>query len=152
MLSRPILRGAALLVAFASLPILAATARARTSGAIAWKYVDNAILRITGRKPPKQWNVYQDRKKKERVLVQIDSRYLILDAKTKQVFEISAAQFQARGKYFRSPNPSASQHALPSTDWDMRDIGPAERIEVRLSKENLTLDVELPHPLNLRVP
>jgi hypothetical protein len=150
--SSRILRRISILGAIVSFPIFAATARARTSGSITWKYVNNAILRITGRKPPKQWNVYQDRKKKERVLVQTDSRYLILDAKTKEVFEITPAQFQPRGKYFQSPDPAASQHALPSTDWDMRDVGPAERIQVRLSDENIFLDVELPHPLNLRVP
>jgi hypothetical protein len=146
------LRRVSLTAALAFLSISAAPARAKSSGTITWKYVDNAILRITGRKPPKQWSVYQDRKKKERVLVQMDSRFLILDAKTKEVFEITAQQFQPRGKTFESPDPAANQHALPSTDWDMRDVGPAERIEVRLSDENVLLDVELPHPLNLRIP
>lgn len=117
---------------------------------INWKPIGDASLKITGRKPPKIWNVYQDEKKKERVLVQMDSRYLILDAKTKEVFEITAAQFRMYGKNYQSPNPGANEHALPSTDWDIRDIGPAERIQVRLTNENLFLDVELPHPLDLR--
>lgn len=133
-----------LLILFAFLPAAHATST------IIWKPVGDAILKITGRKPPKTWNVYQDAKKKQRVLVQMDNRYLILDAKTKEVYEITASQFQARKKLFQSPDPAATQHALPSTDWDMRDIGPAERIQVRLTGENIFLDVELPHPLDLR--
>ncbi|MHB8755239.1 MAG: hypothetical protein ACYC92_09835 [Candidatus Acidiferrales bacterium] len=135
---------AALFAVFVLLPA------ARAAGKINWKSIGDASLKITGRKPPKIWNVYQDAKKKQRVLVQMDSRYLILDAKTKEVFEITAAQFQMHGKTYQSPSPGGSDHALPSTDWDIRDIGPAERIQVRLTNENIFLDVELPHPLDLR--
>ncbi|MHB8412220.1 MAG: hypothetical protein ACYDDI_09780 [Candidatus Acidiferrales bacterium] len=123
---------------------------ARAAGKINWKSIGDASLKITGRKPPKIWNVYQDAKKKQRVLVQMDSRYLILDAKTKEVFEITPAQFQMHGKNYQSPSPDGNERALPSTDWDIRDIGPAERIQVRLTNENVFLDVELPHPLDLR--
>jgi hypothetical protein len=125
---------------------------ARGADKITWKSVPNAILKITGRKPPKVWNVYQDEKNKECVLVEMDSRYLILNAKTKEVFEITASQFQAHGKGFQSVNPASTQHALPSSDWDIRDIGPAERIQARLTADAILFDVELPHPLVLRTP
>jgi hypothetical protein len=128
-----------------------ASARTATSKPIIWKPLDKAILEVTGRKPPKVWNVWEDEKQKTRVLVQLDGLYLMLDAKTKQVFEISAAQLQLHGKNFESADPSETQHAVPSTDWDMRDLGPAERIEVRLS-DNTMLNVQLPHPLDLRTP
>lgn len=132
--------------------MLAPLAVAREGDKINWKPVGDAILKITGRKPPKVWNVYQDEKKKQRVLVEMDSRYLILDAKTKQVYEITAAGFQLHGKIYQSTDPASNQNALPSTGWDRRDIGPAERIQVELTKENIFLDVELPHPLELRTP
>lgn len=119
---------------------------------IIWKPVNNAILEVSGRKPPKNWSVLEDDKQKTRVLVQLDNRYLMLDAKTKQVFEVLPAQVQPHGKNFQSADPSETQRALPSTDWDMRDLGPAERIEVRLTDDNTKLDVQLPHPLDLRVP
>ena len=119
---------------------------------IIWKPIDNAILEITGRKPPKNWSVLEDDKQKSRVLVQLDNRYLMLDAKTKQVFEMSPSQIQPHGKNFQSADPSSTERALPSTDWDMRDLGPAERIEVLLTDDNTKLDVQLPHPLDLRVP
>ncbi|HEV2422122.1 MAG TPA: hypothetical protein VGS59_10480 [Candidatus Acidoferrales bacterium] len=126
---------------------------ARAAGKdIIWKPIERAILEVTGRKPPKNWSVLQDEKKKTRVLVQLDNRYLVLDAKSKQVYEMSASQLQPHGKNFQSADPSSSEHALPSTDWDMRDLGPAERIEVRLLTDNTTLDVQLPHPLDLRTP
>lgn len=119
---------------------------------IIWKPIERAILEVSGRKPPKTWSVLQDEKNKSRVLVQLDDRYLVLDAKTKQVFEISASQVQARGKNFQSIDPSTKEKPVPSTDWDMRDLGPAERIEVRLLTDNTELDVQLPHPLDLRTP
>ena len=119
---------------------------------IIWKPVDNAILEVSGRKPPKTWSILEDDKQKSRVLVQLDNRYLMLDAKTKQVFEMSPSQIQPHGKNFQSADPSSLERALPSTDWDMRDLGPAERIEVLLTDDNTKLDVQLPHPLDLRVP
>lgn len=129
----------------------AASARAASKDII-WKPIERAILQVSGRKPPKTWSVLQDDKKKTRVLVQLDSRYLMLDAKSKQVFEISASQVQPRGKNFQSIDPSKTEQPVPSTDWDMRDLGPAERIEVRLLTDNTKLDVQLPHPLDLRTP
>lgn len=119
---------------------------------IIWKPIERAILKVTGRKPPKTWSVLQDTKKSSRVLVELDNRYVVLDAKTKEAFEMSPSEIRAHGKDFESIAPSGANRALPSTDWDMRDIGPAERIQVRLTTDNTLLDVELPHPLNLRVP
>ena len=119
---------------------------------ITWKPVSDAILRITGQKPAKQWSVYQDQKNKSRVLVKIDSRCLIIDAKAKQVFEIPEAKIEERGKKFQSPGLASTDRALPSADWDLRDIGPAERIEARLTNENISIEVELPHPMDLRTP
>jgi len=136
---------------FAAL-ILAASMAFAASKPIIWKPVDNAILKVTGSKPPKTWSVLQDTKRKSRVLVQLDGRYLLLDAKTKQAFAMSASQIKTHGKDFESVDPARSEKPLPSTDWEMRDIGPAERIRARLTDNNTSLDVELPHPLDLRVP
>lgn len=130
---------------------LAVSAHAAANKPIIWKPLDKAILEVSGRKPPKVWNIWEDEKQKTRVLVQLDDLYLMLDAKTKQVFEIPAAQLQQHGKNFESTDPSEAQHAVPSTDWDLRDLGPAERIEVRL-EDNTMLNVQLPHPLDLRTP
>ncbi|HLW81133.1 MAG TPA: hypothetical protein VKS20_03735 [Candidatus Acidoferrales bacterium] len=135
------------LFAFATLPRAFAARKP-----IIWKPMERAILKITGRKPPKTWSVLQDTKQSSRVLVQLDNRYVLLDAKTKQAFEMSPSEIRAHGKDFESIDPSGTGRALPSTDWDMRDIGPAERIQARLTSDNTFLDVELPHPLNLRVP
>jgi hypothetical protein len=143
----PSLPVAVLIFAFASCPFASAANKP-----IIWKPDDRAILEVSGRKPPKNWSVLEDQKNKNRVLVQLDNLYLMLDAKTKQVFVLPASQIQPHGKNFQSADPSESQHAVPSTDWDMRDLGPAERIEVRLISDNTLLDVQLPHPLDLRVP
>ncbi|HEV2183231.1 MAG TPA: hypothetical protein VGT03_09335 [Candidatus Acidoferrales bacterium] len=135
-----------------SLAFFVLPSAAHAADTITWKPVSNAILRVTGQKPAKQWSVYQDQKNKSRVLLKIDSRYLILDAKSKEAFEIGASTIQERGKKLQTEEPAANQHALPSSDWDMRDIGPAERIQARLTNENIFIDVELPHPIDLRTP
>ena len=119
---------------------------------IIWKANDRAILKVTGMKPPKSWSILEDEKQKSRVLVQMDNHYVLLDAKTKQAFEMSPSQIRAHGKNYESINPADSEKPLPSDDWDMRDIGPAERIQARLTTNNIFIDVELPHPLNLRIP
>ena len=136
----------------ALLVLLSFQSNALATDTITWKPVGDAILRITGQKPAKQWSVYQDQKNKTRVLVKIDSRCLIIDAKAKQVFEIPAAKIEERGKKFQSPGPASTDRALPSADWDLRDIGPAERIETHLTDENISIEVELPHPMDLRTP
>lgn len=132
--------------------LLSFQSNALAAGTITWKPVGDAILRITGQKPAKQWSVYQDQKNKTRVLVKIDSRCLIIDAKAKQVFEIPPAKIEERGKKFQSPGLTSSDRALPSAHWDLRDIGPAERIQTRLTNENISIEVELPHPMDLRTP
>lgn len=137
----------ALILASAACPIIFATNKP-----IIWKPDDRAILEVSGRKPPKNWSIFEDLKNKARVLVQLDGLYLVVDAKTKQVFEIAASQLQPHGKNFQSIDPSQTERAVPSTDWDMRDLGPAERIEVRLTDDNTQLDIQIPHPLDLRVP
>lgn len=137
----------ALILASAACPIIFAANKP-----IIWKPDDRAILEVSGRKPPKNWSIFEDLKNKARVLVQLDGLYLVVDAKTKQVFEIAASQLQPHGKNFQSIDPSQTERAVPSTDWDMRDLGPAERIEVRLTNDNTLLNVQIPHPLDLRVP
>ena len=136
-----------LIFAFAACPLVFAANKP-----IIWKPDDKAILEVSGRKPPKNWSIFEDLKNKARVLVQLDGLYLVVDAKTKQVFEIAASQLQPHGKNFQSIDPSQTERAVPSTDWDMRDLGPAERIEVRLTNDNTLLNVQIPHPLDLRVP
>ena len=137
----------AVLSAFACDSVAFATAKP-----IVWKSNDRAILKVTGMKPPKSWSILEDEKQKSRVLVQMDNHYVLLDAKTKQAFEMSPSQIRAHGKNYESVNPADSEKPLPSDDWDMRDIGPAERIQARLTTNNVFLDVELPHPLNLHIP
>ena len=144
-------RSVAILIAFLSVFVCGSVAFA-TGKPIIWRSNDRAILKVTGMKPPKSWSILEDVKQKSRVLVQMDNHYVLLDAKTKQAFEMSSSQIRAHGKNYESNNPADSEKPLPSTDWDMRDIGPAERIQVRLTTNDVLLDVELPHPLNLRIP
>lgn len=138
--------------ALAGLLLLAAIALAPAAGSaarIVWKPVGDAILKVTGAKPPKTWNVFRDSKRKDRLLIELGTRYLVLDARTREVYELDPAQVRPHGNAVQSPDPAKSEKPLATAEWGKRDIGPAERFRVRLINEGLQLDVQLPHPLRL---
>ena len=103
-------------------------------------------------KPPLTWNVYQPDKKKDAnlVLVLLGRRYLMLDTKAKLVYEVSPAQLQAQGKDLESDNLALPARLIPSTDWTLRDVGPAESIRLTLGDYGRVLDVQLPHLPDMR--
>jgi hypothetical protein len=117
---------------------------------ITWKPVETALLKIDDQ-PVKVWNIFQAHKKSHLVLVELGQRYLMLDIKNQEVFELDPRTLQARGDGLRGPAPDKSAHPLPSDTWTERDVGRAEMIRFHLTKENRIIEVQLPHPLDLRM-
>ncbi|HXZ11491.1 MAG TPA: hypothetical protein VEG64_03780 [Candidatus Sulfotelmatobacter sp.] len=103
-------------------------------------------------KPPLAWNIYQTDKKKEQhlVLVLLGRRYLAIDLKAKQVYQVFPTDLRAQGKDFESDELFKKERLLPTNDWLLRDVGPAEMIRLTLGDYGRTLEVMLPHPLDLR--
>lgn len=128
-----------------------ASARGNDTGQIHWKPVDEAQVKLDG-KTPLAWNVYQPDKKKDSnlVLILLGHRYLAFDTKAKQVYAVFPNDLQAQGKDFETDNLMQPSRVIPSSDWEMRDIGPAESIKLRLGDYGRTLDVQLPHIPDLR--
>jgi hypothetical protein len=116
-----------------------------------WKLHTDAQVKLDG-KPPLAWNVYQTDKKKEQhlVLVLLGRRYLALDLKAKRVYQVFPTDLRAQGKDFESDELFKKERLLPTNDWLLRDVGPAEMIRLTLGDYGRTLEVMLPHPLDLR--
>lgn len=116
-----------------------------------WKLHTDAQVKLDG-KPPLAWNVYQTDKKKEQhlVLVLLGRRYLAIDLKARLVYQVLPGDLRAQGKDFESDDLFKKERLLPTEDWQLRDVGPAELIRLTLGDYRRTLEILLPHPLDLR--
>ncbi|HUJ32000.1 MAG TPA: hypothetical protein VLY23_12020 [Candidatus Acidoferrum sp.] len=131
----------------AALPAVALANDARTH----WKPVAQAQLKLDGR-TPLTWNVYQPDKKKQSnlVLVLLGHRYLALDFKARLVYLVMPTDLHAVGKDFESDDLKEPARLIPSKDWSVRDVGPAEQIRMTLGDYGRVMEVQLPHMPDLR--
>jgi len=130
--------------------LLAGAARA-ADDRILWKPVEDAILRIDDR-PAKTWNVYRPDKKDKSylLLVELGRRFLLLDTREKEIFELVPEKIERKGKELLWREQDKPASPLPSTDWTIRDAGRTRRISARLEREGRVLDVQLPQMPDLR--
>jgi hypothetical protein len=140
--------GLALFVA-ASAPV-----RAGGSDKIQWEAVDGAQVKID-EKIPLTWNAYQVSKKDKKkygdlVLVLLGHRYILLDTKTKLAYEVEQSDLKKDGDNFESGDLRETSRQIPSIDWNMRDVGPEELIQVKLEDYGRQISVSIPHPPDLR--
>jgi hypothetical protein len=133
----------------------AATPAAQDSTRIRWVAAQGAQVKMGG-KIPIMWNLYQpDKKEKKKdnlALVQLGRRYLLLDMKARLVYEVKLSALQPEGKDFTSDDLAATSRLIPTTDWMIRDVGPAELIDLTLDDYGGALEVQVPHPLILTPP
>lgn len=131
---------------------LAFTAAAADSDAIRWKEIDESEVKLDG-KPPIAANVYlpdKKSKKKGMVLVLLGHRYLLLDTNGHLVYAVFLSDITKNGADILTADLEQPSRAIPSTDWTSRDVGPAQLIKLTLGDYNRVLEVELPHPVDLR--
>jgi hypothetical protein len=117
-----------------------------------WKSVDGAEVKLDD-KIPLTWNAYQLDKKKQPnlVLVLLGRRYILIDSKAKLVYQVSLPDVRKQGDDLGSADLAQKPNLIPSTDWTVRDVGPAEEIKLKLQDYGRTLSVQLPHPLDIRL-
>jgi hypothetical protein len=84
--------------------------------------------------------------------VLLGRRYLLLDTRGKVVYEVKLSDLHAQGKDFTSDDLTATSRVIPTTDWNVRDVGPAELIDLTLGDYGGALEVQIPHPLILTPP
>jgi hypothetical protein len=144
-------RGPAMTIAAASLLLLSfACAAARAANKpVTWKPAEQALLRVDDH-PVVDWNVYQDGKKTNPLLVQMNGRYLLVDGREQKIFEISPAKVERHGSDVSWDPSDRPDKPLATSDWVVRDVGLAYKITTKLVAEGKVLDVQLPHPLDVR--
>jgi hypothetical protein len=121
------------------------------SGRYLWKPIPAAQVKIND-KTPLAWNVFQTGQKKEThlVLMLLGRRYIALDIKARVAYAVLRTDLQPKGGDLESGDIFVSSKVLPTDSWSLRDVGPAELVRLKLNDYGTTLQVELPHPPDLR--
>jgi hypothetical protein len=145
---RGICFSALLFVLFAGALLIANPAFAGDK-AVAWKPIQQALLRMDDQ-PVKNWNVYLENKKGDPLLLQMGNRFLLIEVHDRKIFEIVAAKIDRKGANLLWDPADRPAEPLATSDWIIKDIGFAYRIGARLVAENRLLDLQLPHPMDLR--
>ncbi|HXO04910.1 MAG TPA: hypothetical protein VN884_04680 [Candidatus Sulfotelmatobacter sp.] len=137
-----------------TLVICAISGAERASGdteRIRWKTVAVAQVKLDD-KTPLVFNVYQPEKKKDShyVLVLLGRRYIELDIKAKLAYYVLLTDLQKNGNDLESDNFAVPTRLVSTSDWTVRDVGPAEQIKLTLGDYGRLLQVDLPHPPDMR--
>jgi hypothetical protein len=120
---------------------------------IHWTQLTDAQLKLDG-KPPLTWGVYQpDKKSKKKgsdlLLILVGHRYMMLDLNGKLAYVVYPSDIQAQEKDFESDDLAKAGNLIPSSDWTVRDVGPAELVRFKLGDYGRVIDVSIAHPPNL---
>ncbi len=121
---------------------------ARAAEKIVWKPLEAVILRIDDR-APKLWNVYKP-DKKDMLLVQLGSRFLMLDVREKRVYELDPQRLERKGRELVWNEADKPENPMPTEDWLVREVGPARRVRVKLSSEGRVFDLQIALPPDQR--
>ncbi len=136
-----------LAVVLALLP-LAAPARAGDKE-VEWKPIEQALLRVDDQ-PVKNWNVYEESKKGDPLLLAMGNRFLLIEIHGHKIFELAPAKVEHKGADLLWDPAERPAEPLAVTDWVIKDVGLAYRVAFRLEAEKHDFDVQLPHPMDLR--
>lgn len=123
--------------------------RAAEKDKIVWKPIPDAILQIDAR-APKVWNVFQAGKKTDPLLLQIGSRYLVIYVRNMEVYEIKPQQLEPKGDDLLWRETDRPAKPLATSDWNIKDVGSASRILLKLADEGRLINIELPQVPDLR--
>jgi len=116
---------------------------------VTWKRIRQALLRVDDQ-PVKNWNVYQQNKKGDPLLLEMNNRFLLIQVHDRKVFELSPAKIERKSNELLWDPAGLPAEPLATSDWVIKDVGFAYRIGARLVAEKRVLDLQLPHPMDLR--
>lgn len=146
--------GRAAIGALACVFLLAFAALATRAGDsdIRWESVTQAQVKVD-QTTPLAWGVYQaagkknkpDKKLSDLVLVLIGHRYLLINLKERQVYEVPLKQLHPQGDKIDSGDLMAASRLVPTSDWTWRDVGPAELYKMTMGDYGRILQLTLPH-------
>ncbi len=116
---------------------------------VAWKPIEQALLRVDDQ-PVKNWNVYEESKKGDPLLLAMGNRFLLIEIHDHKIFELAPAKVEHKGSELLWDPAERPAEPLAATDWVIKDVGLAYRVAFRLEAEKHAFDVQLPHPMDLR--
>jgi len=129
--------------------VLMSVSHASDKDKIVWKSMPSAILQVDSR-APKEWNVFQPGKKLDPLLVQIGSRYLVVYVRNMEVYELKPELLEHKGEDLLWRESDKPEKPLATSDWNIKDVGSATRILIKLTGEGRMLNIELPHMPDVR--
>lgn len=134
--------------------LVASSGASPDTASIHWQQVTEAQVKVDD-KIPLTWNIYQPDKKNKKdsnlVLILLGHRYLLVDTKSKLVYEVPLSQLHTQGKEIDTEGLPGAARSIPSSNWSFRDVGPAELIQVTLGDYGRTLTLALPHIPDIRL-
>lgn len=107
-----------------------------------WKSVEFAIVRFND-EAPQTWNIYHT-EKRGILLVKLWKRYLLVDIKEQEVYEVDPQTVKPRGDSVEWSMSNLPSEPIETSEWKERDVGPVERIRFRFGKTGHFLDIQLP--------
>jgi hypothetical protein len=108
-----------------------------------WKPVQFAIVRFNDQ-APQTWNIYHS-EKRDALLVKLWKRFLYLDLKEGEVYEIDPQTVKPQGDNVEWSLSDLPSDPIEITDWKMRDVGlMVRRVRFRFGKNGHYLDIDLP--------
>jgi len=126
------------LILFSTLP-QAASAQKNT----VWKQVQFAVVRFNDQ-APQSWNIYHT-EKRDALLVKLWKRYLYLDLKEQEVYEVDPQTVKPQGDNVGWSTSDLPSDPIETTEWKVKDVGLMVRlVRFRFGKTGHVLDIQLP--------
>jgi hypothetical protein len=111
-----------------------------------WKPVQFAIVRFNGG-APQSWNIYHFGKHAN-LLVRIWKRYLYIDTKEGEVYDIDPQKVKPEGENVEWSLADLPDDPIETTEWRSRDVGLVRSMKFRFGKNGHTLELQIPLQAN----
>lgn len=111
-----------------------------------WKSVEFAIVKFND-EAPKSWSMYHTEKKGV-LLVRLWKRYLLVNVKDEEAYEIDPQTVKPAGDNVEWSLSDKPGEPLETPEWKTRDIGPMQQVSFRLGKNGSVLQLQIPLKIN----
>ena len=111
-----------------------------------WKSVEFAIVKFND-EAPKSWSMYHTEKKGV-LLLRLRKRYLLVNVKDEEVYEIDPQTVKPAGDNVEWSLSDKPSDPLETPEWKTRDIGPMQQVSFRLGKNGSVLQLQIPLKMN----
>jgi hypothetical protein len=109
---------------------------------VVWKQVQFAIVRFNDQ-APQSWNIYHTEKRGV-LLVKLWKRYLLLEIKEQEAYEIDPQTVKPQGDNVEWSLSDLPSDPIETSEWKLRDVGLVERVRFRFGKTGHFLEIQLP--------